>query len=218
MNGAQIGTGGVNIDIQSGSELVVSNNLFYGDITTAFTNLDDNKITSQDPLFTNPVSDGGNIENFIIQEGSPVIDAGMSFSQPTFPMAGTGIFADITEYPTTDIYGVSIDIQNTAPNIGAGNAYNSQVLGLKSHYLKERIFSIYPNPVKDDINVLLIKEMQQSAITIYDIQGRIIYNTAVKAANKSLKVKLPATIKNGIYLIKISDGTIVQSSKFILYR
>jgi len=56
MNGAQIGAGEVNIDIEAGSELLVSNNLFYGDIANDFTKLDDNKITGQNPLFTNPVS------------------------------------------------------------------------------------------------------------------------------------------------------------------
>ncbi len=45
-----------------------------------------------------------------------------------------------------------------------------------------------------------------------------MYNTTEKATNKSLNVKLPATIKNGIYLIKISEGNSTQTSQFILYR
>jgi hypothetical protein len=218
MNGAQIGAGGVSVDIQSGSELLVSNNLFYGDIATAFTNLDSNKIIAQNPLFTDPVSDNGSKENFNIQAGSPVIDTGKSFPQPSFPMAGIGVFADITEYPLTDAFGVSIDIENFNPNIGASNSYNSQVLGVDSHSIKEKSFTIYPNPVKDDINIQLLKDIKQSDITIYDIQGRTIYNTSVKTTGKHMKVTIPENIKNGIYMIKVSDGILEQASKFILYR
>lgn len=218
INGAQIGAGGVSVDIQSGSELVVSNNLFYGDIATSFTNFDSNKIIAQNPLFTNPVSDNGSKENFNIQAESPVIDAGILFPQPSFPMAGTGIFKDITEYPSTDAYGISIDIENYNPNIGASNAHNSQTLGVDSHALKVSVFTIHPNPVKDDINIHLLKNINQSDITIYDIQGRTIDNTSAKTIGKHMKVTLPESIKNGIYIIKISDGFLEQASKFILYR
>ena len=216
--GAKIGAGGVNIDIQSGSELIVSNNLFYGDIATAFQTLDDHKVILEDPLFTNPVSDGGDIDNFNIQENSPVKNAGLMFSQPSFPMAGTGIFSEVTEFPLKDIYGVAIDIENHNPNIGASNAYNSQVLGLKPNTLKERIFNIYPNPVKQDLNIELLKNMNTGNITIYDIQGRTVYKTSSRVDNKNIKVNLPSTIKNGIYMIKVSDGTVNQTSQFILYR
>jgi len=54
MDGAQIGAGGVEIDIQDGAELMVSNNLFYGDITDDFTKLDNYKIVSQDPMLSKP--------------------------------------------------------------------------------------------------------------------------------------------------------------------
>ncbi|MDH3323363.1 MAG: T9SS type A sorting domain-containing protein, partial [Flavobacteriaceae bacterium] len=219
MNGAQIGAGGVGIDIQSGSELVVSNNLFYGDIATAFTNLDNKKITSQDPLYTDPVSDNGSIENFNIQEGSPVINAGLSFLQPAFPMAGTGIFENITEYPTTDIFGETLDINHMGPNIGASNVHNSaNALAVHSPQSAQSVFTLYPNPVRDDLNLKLNTNLQKADITIYDLQGRQIYNTSIKEVSNSMKVALPETIRNGIYLIKVSEGQQVQTSQLILYR
>jgi uncharacterized protein YjdB len=125
INGAQIGATGVDIDIASGSELVVSNNLFYGDIATAFTNLDTNKITGQDPKFVNEGS--GDIDGYKLQATSQAIDAGKSFPEPDFPMAGQGIFANISLDTATDIYGNAVDIENLLPNIGADNNFNTGI-------------------------------------------------------------------------------------------
>jgi len=40
----------------------------------------------------------------------------------------------------------------------------------------------------------------------------------MKTSDKQIKIKLPNNIKNGIYMIKVSDDTIDQTSQFILYR
>ncbi|WP_430810867.1 MULTISPECIES: Ig-like domain-containing protein [unclassified Carboxylicivirga] len=125
VNGGQIGATGVDIDIASGSELVVANNLFYGDVASAFTNLDNSKITGVDPQFVNQGS--GDIFGYQIQPGSAVIDAGTTFPEPTFPMAGQGIFKNISLNAATDIYGNAVDINNLLPNIGADNNYNSGI-------------------------------------------------------------------------------------------
>ena len=125
INGAQIGATGVDIDIANGSELVVSNNLFYGDIASAFTNLDSNKITGQDPQFVNEGS--GDIDGYKLQATSPVIDNGKAFPEPVFPMAGQGIFANISLNTPTDIYGNLVDINNLLPNIGADNSFNNGI-------------------------------------------------------------------------------------------
>ena len=187
--------------------------------TVKVLDLDNKKITSQDPLYTDPVSDNGSIENFNIQEGSPVINAGLSFLQPAFPMAGTGIFENITEYPTTDIFGETLDINHMGPNIGASNVHNSaNTLGIHSPQSAQSVFTLYPNPVRDDLNLKLNTNLQKADITIYDLQGRQIYNTSIKEVSNSMKVALPETIRNGIYLIKVSEGQQAQTSQLILYR
>ncbi|TLX78175.1 T9SS type A sorting domain-containing protein [Labilibacter sediminis] len=125
VNGGQIGATGVEIDIEPGSELIVSNNLFYGDIASAFTNLDNYKITGVDPQFVNEGS--GDIYGYQIQPESAVIDAGTTFPEPTFPMAGQGIFKNIFLNSATDIYGNAVDVNNLLPNIGADNNYNTGI-------------------------------------------------------------------------------------------
>lgn len=114
----------VDIDIQNNGEFIVSNNLFQGNINSAFSNLDQNKISGS-PLFTN--QGAKNIEGYQIQSSSPVIDAGTSFPEPVFPEAGKGIFKDFSLTPLQDIYGNDIEISTYLPNIGADNNYNNKI-------------------------------------------------------------------------------------------
>ncbi|NLR93844.1 T9SS type A sorting domain-containing protein [Flammeovirga sp. SR4] len=114
----------VEIDIQNGGELIVDNNLFVGNINSAFKNLDNSSLT-QDPNFVNPGAK--NIEGYKINSGSPVIDSGKIFPEPTFPMAGQGIFKDISLVATQDIYGNEVDIATFYPNVGADNNYNTKI-------------------------------------------------------------------------------------------
>ena len=112
----------VTIDIDEGSEIIVSNNLFEGNVNPEFIALDENAHTG-DPLFLNP---GSSVRtDYKIQEGSSAIDSGTRFPEPSFPNAGTGIFKDITEFPEKDAFGLHVNIRNGVPNIGAHNAFNS---------------------------------------------------------------------------------------------
>lgn len=110
------------IDIANGSELIVDNNLFYGDVASTFMNLDNNKITGKDPLFVDESDD--DIEGFQLQENSPAVNSGKAFPEPSFPMAGQGIFANFSLHTATDIYGNPVDVKNLIPNVGADNNYN----------------------------------------------------------------------------------------------
>ncbi|OHX64655.1 Ig-like domain-containing protein [Flammeovirga pacifica] len=125
VDGAAIGADEVKIDIQNGSDLVVSNNLFYGNIASSFTNLDKNKTTGQNPLFVD--ESASDIYGFQLQEGSPAVDNGTAFPEPSFPMAGKGIFKNFSLHTATDIYGNVVDVKNLIPNIGADNNFNSQI-------------------------------------------------------------------------------------------
>ncbi len=218
INGAQIGSGGVDVNMQNGGELKVSNNLFHGNIAAAFTNLDDNKV-SGDPLFVNPVSANGDVDNFDIQSGSAAIDKGFSFKEPEFPMAGQGVFKDITLIPIEDAFGNSIDMENLIPNIGASNAHNSgDQVGINDAVRVSDMFSIYPNPVQDELRVSFNKFNQEFNYNIYNIQGQMIQSAETVSIADELRINLPGTAKNGIYFIRIEQGGYYQVERFVLYR
>jgi hypothetical protein len=65
--------------------------------------------------------------------------------------------------------------------------------------------TLYPNPAKDQLTVMLGKDFEKGAIiTVWDNNGRLLSTQPVKGAEQVVKLdKLPF----GIYLIKVSDGT-----------
>jgi len=217
-DGAEIGADGVEITIEEGSRLSMSHNLFYGDISDHFTNLDDSKITGQDPLFEDPDTTAGK-DGFYIQAGSPVIDAGTTFPEPNFPMAGKGIFKNMSPYASTDSYGNVVDFKNVIPNIGASNAFNSMhPTGIVSNRTAEDISSLYPNPVRNELNLSFEKSQNPADICIYNMRGQVIYSSAVLPGSQHMCVQLPASVKNGIYFLQMARGDYNQTSRFVLYR
>lgn len=204
------------IDIDAGSSLKISNNLFEGNINSSFTSLDPFS-QSGDPLFEN--DDNSVKDPFQIQNGSPAIDKGKIFSEPSFPMAGIGIFKNISEYPETDTFGNPVNISQVPVNIGASNDHNSgNTLGLFYPTTSDEIFNLYPNPVVDQINLSFKKDIQISTIEIFNVQGESIYKSSLESSNQVFKVQLPESINNGIYFLRIISGTLVQTSQFVLYR
>ncbi|MBR8536161.1 T9SS type A sorting domain-containing protein [Carboxylicivirga sediminis] len=218
MNGAQIGSGGVNIEMQNGGKLKVSNNLFYGNVATDFTNLDAGKVIG-DPLFTNPVSANGDVANFNIQPGSAVVDQGLSFEEPEFTMAQQGIFENVELIPAVDAYGNTIDMANRVSNIGASNAYNSgDQVGINDGLRVMDMYSIYPNPVRDVLKVCFNLSNQEFSYSIYTIEGQKVQSARAVSIADASSIDLPGNAKNGIYFIRIEQGNYYQVERFVLYR
>ncbi|AZQ64657.1 T9SS type A sorting domain-containing protein [Flammeovirga pectinis] len=112
---------GENVEMEMQGEFIVSNNLFEGNISTEFTDLDKHSI-SEKPLF---IERGArNKEGYQISENSPVINGGVSFPEPDFPMAGKGIFKDISLKLNKDPFGNEVNLDSYPPNIGVDNRYN----------------------------------------------------------------------------------------------
>ena len=225
LNGSKIGhdqSGKVGVEVDTGTgSLYMSNNMFQdedsGNIATAFKNLDSNPLDDEWPSFENA---GGNTkEDYQIKSWSTLIDAGTSFQQPEFPMTGQGIFENIPAYPIQDLYGVAVDINNVAPNIGANNAYNSNLsLRVSKPANKDAFFSLYPNPVKDKLHLQFNESLASTIVSVYAVGGGKVYETTLENFSEKIALKLPESISNGIYVLHISNGNKQQTTQFILYR
>ncbi|PHN02414.1 right-handed parallel beta-helix repeat-containing protein [Flavilitoribacter nigricans] len=112
--------------------LDVSNNLFFGDINTAFTQLDASAIQA-DPKYV----EAGKLEadGYRLFKDSPAIKAGEERPHPAFPEAGTGIFSHIPETPATDFFGNPLVDENgiAITPIGAYAGNGLKVNNLKSY-------------------------------------------------------------------------------------
>lgn len=115
--GAQIGSV-VSILEEEGREIVNHNNLYFGDISPSFIERDSIPILA-DPLYYK--ASDLSADNYKITEGSPALNQSRN-EMPglKFPMAGKGIFKNITEEPTVDYFGNPVDFNNN-PHLGAFN-------------------------------------------------------------------------------------------------
>jgi hypothetical protein len=228
LNGSSMGirneddVNGFKEDMQNGGVLEVSNNMFQGSIGTTFKNKDAAKLDNEWPSFSSPSGSSpgdanGSSEIYDISSGSVLIDAGKQFTPPVFPMAGQGIFANVTSHASDDGFGNAVD-PSQQPNIGASNSHNSYILGTNGIKEVQNVFSIFPNPVKEDVHIQLLKPLSKAEVVVYDVMGRMVYNITKKNINQKMKIALPTAIKNGIYMIRISAGNVSQTTRFILYR
>lgn len=98
----------------------VDNNLYFGDVRASnFTDQDNNAVFG-DPLYLNPGT-LDKAEDYRLGANSPALGAGSSIVEPPFPMAGIGIFANITARATVDYFGNPVDLRQAGVNIGAYN-------------------------------------------------------------------------------------------------
>ena len=118
------------------------------------------------------------------------------------------------------ISGVVLDEDQLVVVSGNGEktaSYSLDVL-LSARTMSESSIKVYPNPVKDDINLEFSKEGKSQEIFIYDIVGKVIYTTNIETTYKNSKISLPQNIKNGIYFLRIIEESKTQTTQFILYR
>ena len=84
----------------------------------------------------------------------------------------------------------------------------SEATYVNPDYLPNTI-NVFPNPIKAG-GVLQINGNEKAIVNIYNIEGRLVYTG--RLINNSMK--LPASIKKGLYVAYIIDGQQVDQGKF----
>lgn len=93
---------------------------------------------------------------------------------------------------------------NDCTDLGSHN----QVLSIEENQLEN--FSVYPNPVNG--NNFYISTRENASVQIYDVLGKQVINTRV---SQNANVVNVSSLKSGIYLVKISNGTRSVTKKLI---
>ena len=204
INGSKIGGKQVRAEDDN---LLMTNNLYHGNIDNRFKDLDE-KVIYGDPSFYN--EDLGGAKGFQLLANSPAINSGVpysgNYSHPTIPVSDSDIFKNVEAIPTTDFFGRSLTV-NSTPNIGANNAKNGEITSiynndnpyLENHFVDEKV--IFKN-LKNNYSYRL-----------FDLIGREIKNGIVYNFNPM--IDLNKELKNGIYEIVIENEKEKISSKFI---
>lgn len=73
--------------------------------------------------------------------------------------------------------------------------------------------TVYPNPVRDELNLSMNDIVEKGIVSIYNMKGEVLLETAfMKKRNLLIKTQ---QLPEGLYIIKLFDGTTNQVVKFI---
>jgi len=75
--------------------------------------------------------------------------------------------------------------------------------------------SVYPNPTKGTVNVMIPNNTEKSIITLFDLQGREILKKETNQINTSFSID---SLQDGIYLVNIENNNGTVSKKIVLRR
>jgi hypothetical protein len=146
------------------------------------------------PTANNLVTTDATTANFGIQALSPCVDKGDTIG--AWPLAYDYIGGN-------RIMGAKIDI-------GAYEVIKSAE-GLFESYKPSSLFSFYPNPTKNKLNVT--SPFREAEIKIYNLYGSVVYE--FKMAQSSMTLNLP-TLPHGNYIIQFSADGKTDSQKLCI--
>ena len=126
---------------------------------------------------------------------NPPIRTNQALLRATVDQDNDGYFSDVDcDDDNAEIYPTAIEIANN----GIDEDCDGMDLLSSSHETTNFKLSIFPNPTKDIINIVIDDNLKYQA-SIYNLQGRLIQS----GINKN-KLEV-SSIKSGIYLLEIKD-------------
>lgn len=102
---------------------------------------------------------------------------------------------------------------------GGTNGNNSDIIGIDTFSVDRTLstndffrnnFSVFPNPVRDIVNVANLQNLEITSISILDINGRV-----VKQSNSDVTSLQIGDLNSGVYFLKINTPEGIGTSKII---
>ncbi len=193
----------------------LSNNLFHENIDEQFTSLDSSGVF-EDPEFIGNEFSGS--DNYQLFTESKARNRGVLFSEPSFPMAGKGMFKNIKPYPDTDFFGNNVDTQNTNPHIGA-HAGGDSILEKKE--LKLTGIRLRKNPVSEKLEIEIPEDykFRNATFRIVHLNGVVTQKEELFLSDDDIIYLTPQNnITNGIYVLNVFIDGKSSSESFVLIR
>jgi hypothetical protein len=209
----------VDVKIETGSNLYISNNLYFGNVSTTFTNKD------VAPKFGNPLFANKGVFNpdgYKLSVNSPALLGGKIFQEPPFPEAGKGIFKDVSEFPSKDMFGNHFSISTQFPNIGAYNGNPAKETSIVDLSAKENNkLMIFPQPVYKNLKFNYTSQYNcTSKIEILNMEGKTLHTEMAhcNVGENSYSIPIDNAFENGFYFLKISNEGISITKKFVVVK
>ncbi|MBU2929671.1 chondroitinase-B domain-containing protein [Winogradskyella psychrotolerans] len=99
-------------------------------------------------------------------------------------------------------------------NITEVEFFGSQVLSVSEAEIQKNV-SLYPNPVKNNLNIKVLNNIQMDDAKLYSLDGKLIMNMKLESSNSEFSIDL-TELSSGSYILNLSalDGT--NFSKLII--
>ncbi len=83
---------------------------------------------------------------------------------------------------------------------------------------RDKLFNIYPNPVRDNLNIIFRKNLSSDfELAVYDIHGKLVDHLIGNANDNKIVIKTEH-YGHGIYLLRIKYNGGLYSSKFVILK
>lgn len=155
------------------------------------------------------------------QDGFVTFNNGTSFSGPIMAGAVTSLWQSRPETTNAELMQIVREsahlFDNPTNEMGYGipnfeTAYNALQLLTIEDKLLENNFAIYPNPVKDIMNISFPGQLQEATLLMYNILGTKVLEQNITAKSNAIEV---SNLKSGVYLVSISTEEKTNSFKVI---
>lgn len=153
--------------------------------------------------------------------GEPLTSNGTSFSSPIIAGAVASLWSAVPILKndvvmqaireSASLYNNPTDLMGYGiPNFA--DALNALLLNVNDQELQENNFSLYPNPVTTEINILFPKTADNALFALYNILGEKIFQTNISTINNSVDV---SGLSSGMYIASITSNNKTTSYKII---
>jgi hypothetical protein len=193
--------------------LMITNNLFYGNVRNNFKAKDSNKIEVNPNFYDEGRND---FYGFQINASSQAISNGQkyigNYSHPAIPVEASSIFDNVEKYPSVDFFGNPLSADSN-PNIGASNAKNGEIT-LTNIEMKRNKKIHVQNPMVYD-KVILQGIDKSYRYSLVDLIGRVQQSGQLKV--NQVEILLNQSLNSGIYVLKIENEYNSYSEKLLVH-
>lgn len=114
---------------------------------------------------------------------------------------------------------IACDMQNGVFILDGDNTYKGSV-GVKEQSSQSSMFSIYPNPAKDEIHFLIANQFNKNIqCIITDVLGKIVYTESLNINEAFYKTTIQSSdLKNGCYFVTLKGSNINETKKVLIQK
>lgn len=156
------------------------------------------------------------LASYVIDHNNNIVqNNGTSFSSPIMAGAVACLMQALPNKTNSEILQLirESSSQYSAPDyfLGYGIPDFQQALNisLSVESLEINAFKIYPNPVKNNLNVVLPKNIETATLELYNILGKRVMTTSFNLKNNTLNL---SHLTRGIYIAKLQSTNLISSA------